>query len=183
MLGAVLLGCGDDSGDEPGAPDGGMDGGMMPMTQSPGSNNNATTPTPTGPPPLVCGDFTCRGPGQDIVDLLAGSGLPIGGGIFPAPCCTEDDACGLQLISDAGSSCVPAPPPDARCPNVDFFGTSVAGCCVEELGICGVDTVQYGGGCVEYAGGLGAIFGMEPLSCGDDDGGVADGGGAEDAGH
>lgn len=173
----ALLGCGDDEADpEPG--DGGMDastGGDPPA----GDNGGTGGVVPQPPSPrFMCGDQTCLVPGEELLELFEMLGFPTGPTPF-SPCCTEEDnACGLVVRDlDAGSmECIPRPPSDPECPDVDLFGVLQPSCCMEEMGMCGVNAAQIGAGCIDSTGGLGPIFGLEPIACGDSDGGLADAG-------
>jgi hypothetical protein len=170
---AVLIaGCGDDDG-EPAPTDGGMDGGGMDGGSQDDAGSDASTPPP--PPRFMCGDVVCFVPGEDLLDLFEGLGFAAGPAPY-SPCCTDDDnLCGLVVSdADAGTAeCVGRPPSDPQCPDIDLFGVLQPGCCIEEMGFCGVNAAQVGAGCLDATGGLGPLFGLEPVACGELDGGTA----------
>lgn len=157
--------CGDDdSGDGAIEPDAGMDASMGGTGGRPGTGGAAPPmmmPLPVLEP-FFCGDVECVVPGAEF-----------GIALFP-PCCTGDNECGLIVMSpdaDAGGGeCVPRPPSDPRCPDVDVLGVMQPGCCIEDLDICGVNGAQTGMGCIENP--LGGLLGGMSVRCSDEDAGA-----------
>jgi hypothetical protein len=127
---------------------------------------SGTPPGVTAAPRVTCNNNICQVPGLDqymlLASLAAAVGFPLpanGGGFLQTACCTKDNVCGLQVNSD----CVPRPASDPVCPDINFFGITTPGCCMEPQGVCGLNGVQSGMGCVSAA----ALGGpANPMRCG-----------------
>jgi hypothetical protein len=171
---ALPIACGDDDDDSPGPNNIGGDGNSAGEPSSNGGTGNMMTPAGgeggTGTPALVipgtsttsktlqCGGEACKSTSTLLPTL------------FVDPCCTEDDACGvdteflviLQASFPAADKCQPKNQPgepDATCPTsaaktLPVNGKNIpvpgfAGCCRADTGTCGVlmdDVVAMGFG-------------------------------------
>lgn len=98
---------------------------------------------------VVCGGMDCGESSEDQALICV------------AHCCTEDDACGLQVRIE-GQKTTPCNAeldavPDPRCPDDDFVdGSTGTGCC-DDSGQCGLIDPVFGLGCVERS----MVYGVE----------------------
>jgi hypothetical protein len=172
VVGAALVGCGDDSdgssdagasGSSGAAGSGGATGGTGGATGGTGGNPDGDAGVDAGMM-LVCDDTmvaepTCGGVTCDVLSAQALDACQI-------TCCTDDDECGVKNTSaraiqvGLGACSVPAIE-DMDCPGVSFGGNSGYGCCLES-GFCGIAFM--GSPCIDTSG----FGGMAPQACGAD---------------
>lgn len=93
-------------------------------------------PMPVCTEPLPTVAITCGGTACEIPQPL-----PIIGDTCARPCCAmgmTGEVCGTKgTVEGSPSDCVAPPEPDSRCPNLDYMGTPLEGCCTAE-NKCGI---------------------------------------------
>lgn len=122
--------------------DGGDGGGGAGGTGGSGGTGGAgggfelvcTEDLPTAP--LTCGTTECPMP------------MPVGGtDTCQRPCCVAD-ACGTKSTAEAfPTECAVPAQPDPRCPNLDFMGMPLEGCCTVD-NECGIISALRGNSCI-----------------------------------
>jgi hypothetical protein len=105
---------------------------------------------------MTCGSETCA----EVEPSLAA--------ICVQNCCTSDMKCGTHNAIGP-TACMPKLVDESMCPTTTVFGMAVAGCCVPDQTLCGVQDVSglFGGGCVPRCSLAAFQSGITNVNCAD----------------